>query len=190
MKKPTVTELLDILNKPALMKWANKIGLQGVSLDEHRKQSRLRGTGYHKQVELCLKEGICFEEPHVQQAFDRFIIDKHVLDIEKTIEHEYFCGRCDIRLNVGGIEYLADFKSSANVYLETKLQLIAYGMVTRDDHFAIIHLPTFEFIPIKIPDTFPYEQIIKALVTIHQAKNAITTGIYKPRVAKDQLKLF
>jgi len=38
MKKPSVTELLRILDKPALLNWANKQGLLGIDISVKRKE--------------------------------------------------------------------------------------------------------------------------------------------------------
>jgi hypothetical protein len=51
MNKPTVSQLLQLLDKPALLGWANKIGLEGISLDEYRKKSTKGGTDLHKEIE-------------------------------------------------------------------------------------------------------------------------------------------
>ena len=49
--KPSVTELIGMLDKPGLLNWANKIGLDGIKLEDYRKKSMINGTSLHKQIE-------------------------------------------------------------------------------------------------------------------------------------------
>lgn len=44
MKKPSVTMLIDLLAKPALIDWANKQGLLGVDIKDLRKKAKSSGT--------------------------------------------------------------------------------------------------------------------------------------------------
>jgi len=54
IKKPSVSQLLSLLDKPALLGWANKIGLEGKTLLDVRRQNMSAGTNLHKQVERWL----------------------------------------------------------------------------------------------------------------------------------------
>ena len=56
MKKPSVTQLLDLIAKPALISWANKQGLMGIDTSEKRKKILLNGTSLHSQIENELFE--------------------------------------------------------------------------------------------------------------------------------------
>lgn len=165
--KPTVTDLLDILNKPALMKWANKIGLQGVSLEEHRNKSKSQGTSLHKQIENYLLHGNPFENDHVQLAFQKFQQDKVFKEIEANVETEYFRGRLDAKIIYKDSLYLCDFKSNDSIYLEQKLQLTAYRMSDRSCKVAIIKIPEFVFKEIVIHDFKPYEELLINLCNIY-----------------------
>jgi hypothetical protein len=168
--KPALTELLDLLNKPALVRWANKLGLEGTSLDSYRNRVRNAGANWHKQVEMCLKHGICIEDSKVQAKFEQFMIGKQVVAVEESFEHELFVGRCDVRFKIGGHSYVCDFKPKVDVYLETVLQLTGYRMATGDDRVAVISLPNFTFKPLAVSNFDPYENILKALVSIWHAK--------------------
>lgn len=167
LNKPTVTELLDILNKPALMKWANKIGLQGISLDEYRAKSKKEGTSLHRQIENYVLHGQPFEDAKVQANFERFQVDKVFKEIEATIETEYFYGRLDAKIIYKGNLYLCDFKSNDGIYLEQKLQLSAYRMSDRNCKIAIVKIPEFTFKEVVIEDFTPYENLIYSLTQIY-----------------------
>jgi hypothetical protein len=165
--KPTVTELLNILNKPALMKWANKIGLQGIALDEYYEKSKKAGTSLHKQIEEYLLHGVQFENNHVQLAFQQFQQDKVFKEIEANIETEHFRGRLDAKIIYKDNLYLCDFKSNDGIYLEQKLQLTAYRMSDRNCKIAIVKIPEFTFREVIITDYKPYEELIIELSKIY-----------------------
>ena len=57
----SVTGLISMLDKPALMKWANKIGLQGIELSKYSKKSKSEGNDIHNKVECFLKYGVDFK---------------------------------------------------------------------------------------------------------------------------------
>lgn len=165
--KPTVTELLDILNKPALMKWANKIGLEGISLDDYRNKSTSKGTSLHKQIENYILNGVKFEDDNINDNFEKFSSDKVFKEVESVIETEYFRGRLDAKIIYKDSLYLCDFKSSNKIYLEQKLQLTAYRMSDRSCKLAIVKIPEFTFKEIIINDFAPYEKILISLTEVY-----------------------
>jgi len=174
MKKPSVTELTKILDKPALLNWANKQGLLGVDISVARKKWLNDGTSIHSQIENYIKNGVPFFDSATQCVFENFISDKIIECIEKEIETEWFTGRLDIKLNINGISFICDFKSNQkSVYIENKLQLVGYGMAEKCDKYAIISVPDFTFIPVEIQDTKPYEEILKALSVIYINKELV-----------------
>ena len=52
---PSVTTVLSILNKPALVKWANNLGLQGIDSSKYTDEKAAIGTLAHEMV-LCYFE--------------------------------------------------------------------------------------------------------------------------------------
>lgn len=177
--KPTVTELLKLLDKPQLLKWANKIGLDGVSLDEYRRQSTTKGTSIHNQIEYYNKFKTPFEDKEAQARYDFLMKDKKVLKFEEVLEGDLFKGRMDIQLDYMGKIYNCDFKSSSGIYLENVLQLTAYKMIAPCDFIAVIQIPEMIFKPIySIQDFTPYENILRALTSIYKNKLNINPNGY------------
>lgn len=174
-RKPTVTELLDLLNKPALLKWANKIGLEGQTLQEAREKSFLLGNNYHGQIENYLKHGKKFEDNDFFRKFEEFIAGKTVVASEQSVEHKDFIGKFDVKLRIGSHEYLCDFKTSRGVWFETILQLVAYNMVEKADYMAVINVPTFKMRTLYISELQIeyYESIISHLASIYKLKSKI-----------------
>ena len=172
--KPTVTQLISLLDKPALLKWANKIGLQGISLDEYSEKSKQAGTNIHNQIENYIKDKIPFESNLHQMQFDKFFFDKEIIEIEKQIETDYFIGRLDIIYKDRGKIYLCDFKSNQKrIYFENLLQLSAYKMAINADKIAIISIPDFKIINIELIDFKPYQEILINLSNIYKIKKDI-----------------
>lgn len=174
MSKPSVSKITGLLDKPALLHWANKIGLEGIRIDEYRKKSMLGGTKLHKQIQNYLLDNIPFDDIKVQQKFDDFFKDKKLISIEKSIETDHFKGRLDIKFEYNNQTYICDFKSNQKaIYLENKLQLIAYRMAEGCDKIAVIGIPEFNFMEIDILDYTPYEKILINLSEICKLKEEI-----------------
>jgi hypothetical protein len=174
MKKPSVTKLLDLLNKPRLIDWANKIGLQGIEVNEYRKNKLSSGTNLHSQIEQFLKNKINFSDSLVQFRAECLFEEYEVLGIEQPIETEYFIGRYDIKLKKDNIVYLCDFKSNhTKHYLENYLQLCAYKMASSSDRIAIISIPDFTFMELELKDFSTYEQILINLSNIYNLKQQL-----------------
>jgi len=175
--KPTVTQLIDLLNKPALLNWANNIGLQGIGLDEYRNKAKKDGTSLHNQIECFIKEGKSFENKGTEEKFKRYFLDKKIISFEKSIETDYFKGRYDILIEYNSKKYICDFKSNQKMaYFENKLQLVAYRMAEPCDNVGIISIPDFKFISTNIIDFYKYEEILKSLSIIYNIKKSIEDG--------------
>jgi hypothetical protein len=165
VKKPSVTDLVGMLDKPALLSWANAQGLLGVKLNAVRQRVRGAGTSMHEQIETG-----CFDEPAHAENYIRFSRDKELLDSEKPIETEWFTGRYDARFRCRDGIYLIDYKKSQRrrVYFEHCLQLAAYGMAETADKFAIVATPDFAMIEVDVAaHREKYENILIALSKIY-----------------------
>ena len=172
MKKPSVTQLLDLLSKPALIGWANRLGLQGVDIKEKRRVSLAKGKSLHKQIEHASLGTGDFESEATRIRFDALMANKSIIGVEKKIETEWFVGRYDtMLLDENGQCWIADYKSGfkGRIYLENKLQLIAYTMAVQAD-MALIPIPQFRFVPVAVPARKPYEHMLITLSEIYWLK--------------------
>lgn len=177
-KIPSVTELLKLLDKPALLKWANIQGLKGYDITKEQKKWLFDGTSLHNQIERFHECGEAFESQVTQDNYLKYIEDKTIISLEQNIITEWFKGRADCYMEWKGKKYVVDYKKKSidkkpKVYLENKLQLVAYGMALQCDNFAIVAVPKFEIIEVIIEDRTPYENILKALSIIYQNKQKI-----------------
>jgi len=177
MYKTSVTELLKLLDKPALLNWANKQGLQGIDISKDRSKWLKDGTSIHSQIENFLLKGTPFINKETQFKFVKFMANKEVLGIENKIETEWFTGRYDIKLLIENKEYIVDWKlNHKTLYLENKLQLIGYAMSEKCDGLAIVSVPDLTLMKFSVSNREPYEEILKALAMIYNYKKEIENG--------------
>ena len=174
MKKPSVTMLIDLLAKPALIDWANKQGLLGVDIKDLRKKAKSSGTSMHSQIERYCNGTGEFEREIDRNSFENFMQGKVVRSMECNVENEWFIGRYDAEILVDDEIYIVDYKTGfkGTVYLEHKLQLIAYTMCV-PAQMAIVAVPAFHLVPVVVEDRKPYEEMLKSLSLIWQLKRDI-----------------
>jgi hypothetical protein len=169
--KPSVTQLISLLDKPALLKWANKIGLQGINIEDYKKQSFSKGNYYHNQIENYIKNNTPFEDKMFFNRFQYFFNDKEIISCEKNIENDFYLGRYDIKIKHNEITYICDFKSNQKkVYFENILQLSAYKFAEDCDKLAIISVPDFSIFEIDMKNYEICKDIIVYLSKIYQLK--------------------
>lgn len=176
LKKPSISQLCSLLDKPALLGWANKIGLEGTTLADYRKKSTGDGISIHKEVQNYISNGTPFANPEHEANFLRFMDENKIEDIhalEKSIETQWFTGRYDIFLTANGKKYMCDFKSSDGIYFEQVLQLSGYRMAEPCDAIAVIQVPEFFFKPIDVISFELYEEIIKSLNSIFISRQSL-----------------
>ena len=74
--KPSVTNLVDMLDKPALMRWANKIGLEGIKLDEYKSQKKDEGSNIHETIATYLNFNILPDDELLATRIVNFFRDR------------------------------------------------------------------------------------------------------------------
>jgi hypothetical protein len=173
MKKPSVSNLISLLDKPALLHWANNLGLKGKKLSDERKKWLSRGTSIHSQINNFITNGVRLDSEEDQNSLNRFLKDKEVIDSEVSIETEYFVGRYDIRFRYNDRVAIGDFKNGGGTYFETKLQLVAYSMAVNCDDLFVINTPKFLIEETHIKNRGPFVEILKSLSKIYYLKQEI-----------------
>jgi hypothetical protein len=176
MKKPSITQLISMLDKPALLNWANKLGLQGIDLKTRSKEIKAKGTSLHSQTNRFFTQGIPMELPKHQGMLNWFMQDKIFISSETEIETDYFTGIYDLKYSHQNKIVLADFKSSHHVYFENRLQLAGYAMAEPCDDLVVVNIPDFTIKNSGIKDRKPYEEILKRLSEIYYLKGETENG--------------
>lgn len=165
----SVSRLIDLLDKPALLYWANKIGLQGIPIKEYYKRTQQEGTEKHNKIELYLVKGVPFDGCEI---LDDSLKGYDILGVEYDVDNKYICGRIDLILEKDGIKYVVDFKRNKNIYLKTKLQLCCYKYLYGADKIAYINYDNFKLQVLDI-DTEKYWSIIKNLYKINETLKSL-----------------
>lgn len=158
-----VTKLIDILNKPFLVYWANNLGLKGKNLRTYYKETQSEGNANHNNVEQYLKYGIKFNG---WEKLENSLHGYEVIGTEIDVSNGCINGRIDLVLRKNERLYIVDFKRNKEVYLSTKLQLSTYKYLYDAHEVAYINSEDLELKILKI-DTDKYFNIIKKLYQIH-----------------------
>jgi len=175
-KKPSISELLNLLDKPALLGWANRIGLEGESLAEARRASMAQGVSLHKQIERWILNKTPIQDPDFHERVEAFFSDKNIIAVEKPIDHERFTGRLDVKYRDSeGVVWICDFKTNqSRLYRENKIQLASYRMSEGCDRVAVISIPDMRLLDSNIDNFGPYEEMILHLVEIYRLDGIIS----------------
>lgn len=141
---PRVTEILSkMLSEDYLMYWAQKMGRYGKDIDDLRDSAADKGTIIHSFCEeflryRCLPDFSTVPTQYRKQCMNAFYgfmlwidnINQNYHWKPIMIEHPLVCdlygGTCDAVLEIGGKNYLIDFKSSNQMSFKYTLQLSAY----------------------------------------------------------------
>ncbi len=148
---PGVTTVLSVLSKPALVKWANNLGLQGIDSTKFVDEKASIGTLAHYFI-VCHLSG---QEPdtsdyspnQVSQAensllsyfeWEKSRSIRTVLVESPLVSDEYgYGGTVDLYAEVNGEPTLVDFKTSKAIWPEHKYQLAAYRQLLEEKRYAI-----------------------------------------------------
>lgn len=156
---PGVTTILGLLNKPALVPWANKLGLEGIDVRKYVDDKADIGTLAHLMIMSDLTnspyEVSEYSKKQIDQAENAVLSyfewkkSKKVLPIlveEPLVSEVYgYGGTVDLLAEVDGVPTLIDFKTGKAIYPEMMYQVAAYDrlMVAQVDNedYASIPVP-------------------------------------------------
>lgn len=135
---PSVTTVLNIINKPELIEWYGRLGL--AAANKKKEEAAEFGSIVHTALEsVCNGQTPSFKDERVKTVVENFLAwekrnIKRWITFEKAIfndEHLY-AGTIDAiaELKSGAI-VLVDFKTSKRVWAEYYLQVAAYTNATR-----------------------------------------------------------
>lgn len=189
---PGVTTVLGVMNKPALVKWANELGLRGVDSTKYVDALARIGSLIHYLVECdCLGEDPDLSDytPNELEAakvgYRKWIEWKSQHEVEVlgnelelvSSEHLYG-GKCDIYARVDGVLTLLDIKTSKACYSEQRTQVVAYGPLLREngkpvDAYRIIRIGRNEnegFEDVHVGAVDAHWAVFKACLALYQAQ--------------------
>jgi predicted RecB family nuclease len=138
---PSVTTIIGILNKPALLKWAWQCGVDGIDYLKARDSAADAGTLAHSMILAHLKREELdtseYSKDTIDQAENSFLSylnweKQHTLDpmiVEQPLVHQAlkYGGTPDFYGKVDETLSLVDFKTGKGLYPEYEYQLAAYA---------------------------------------------------------------
>lgn len=160
---PSVTTVLSLLNKPALVKWANNLGLQGIDSTKYKDKLAEVGTLAHKlildyfrkvktdtsqyskdTIEKAENSFLSFLEWTKEKKIEPILIEKYMVS-----ENYGFGGTFDFYGTVDKVYYLIDYKSGSGIYEDMIYQLSAYRELLEEhkywvDKVMILRIPRTE----------------------------------------------
>jgi hypothetical protein len=160
IRMPSVTTILDVMNKPGLVKWANNLGLQGIDSSKYVDNLAKVGTLAHEGV-LCdltdrVWETSTFTKDQIQMAknsmrkwylwLDRQKFKMIIAEKDLVSEKHQFGGRCDIYGILNRKRTLIDLKTCKSLWDEHSTQTAGYKLLLEEhgfpvDEVRIIRLP-------------------------------------------------
>lgn len=203
---PSVTQILSVIEKPALKIWFGKQVYMATALNpaiseqealaEPTKQStsaKGRGTAVHDIVEAYENTGKVagLEGPFqgYARAFESWINsnDIKVIGHEQTVKSEkyHYAGTLDLLVKVNGNLTLIDVKTGKDIYPEAHLQVSAYKQALSEDG---TELQGSGILLLQEDGTYKYEQAKDKLKTFLACK-VLWEGLNEELIAKANVEL-
>jgi len=160
---PGVTTIIDILNKPALVPWANRIGLQGIDVKRYVDDKADIGTLAHAMIinqllgkktdtseysqnQIDAAENACLSFYEWQKKHNLLITSAE----EPLISQQYgFGGQYDIYGVIDNTNELLDLKTGSGIWEEHYYQLGGYAILLDESYLPferirILNIPRSE----------------------------------------------
>lgn len=147
---PSATTLLKIINKPALVKWANYLGFTRRDVSAALEESSILGTMVHSAVEAIISRMMFIFIPtekfnnkyeiyaYLNSFFNWF--NKHEIEPifqEKEFVNDLYGGTLDFYGKVDGKYTIVDFKTSKQVRLSMFIQLALYCILLEEKGYEV-----------------------------------------------------
>lgn len=149
---PGVTTVLNLREKPALVPWANKLGLQGIDVSSYVDNLAAIGTLAHAMItnklagketdtmdysknQIDLAENSCLsfweweKDHHIEEVF--FVERPLVSEVHR------FGGTCDIYAKVNGKSEILDLKTGKGIWPEHLWQVATLKMLIEENGFRV-----------------------------------------------------
>ncbi|MBA7549149.1 hypothetical protein ES705_41622 [subsurface metagenome] len=137
---PGVTTFIGVLNKPALVPWANNLGLQGINVKDYVDDKADIGTLAHEMIFSHLKKEkpdlSFYSQKQIDLAENSFLkylewekehtLKPILLEAQLVSERYQYGGTVDNFCILDDFITLLDYKTSKAIYAEAHIQVSAY----------------------------------------------------------------
>jgi len=151
IRVPGVTTILGVLNKPALVKWANNLGLKGIDSSKYVDDKADIGTLAHQMIADYLRgmdtDTSEYSAGQISQAENSVLSFyewekthplKPILIEKPLVSEEYrFGGTIDCLAELDGKPMLIDFKTGKGIYDEMLAQVAAYYHLLKENEYDV-----------------------------------------------------
>src|SRR3990167_5432106 len=198
---PGATTILDILAKPALIAWANRIGLQGIEVGKYVSDKADIGTLAHAFITDEL-QGVKtrtddYTKNQISQAENSVLswyewkkghqIEPILIETPLVSEKFQYGGTIDIYAKVDGIREIIDLKTGGGIFDEHLLQAAgAYRQLLEENDYPVERARILN-IPRSEDESF-VERIITVEFSLHWEIFEACLKIYKLRRLQKQFK--
>lgn len=145
---PGVTTITNVLNKPALILWANKLGLQGVEVDKYVDDLADIGTLAHYMVECHIRREKTnlddYSKNQISSAETCFLkylewerhhsVEPLGSEMQLVSEQYQYGGTLDLFVILDGVRTLIDLKTCKVIYPDHFLQVGGGYMLLADEN--------------------------------------------------------
>lgn len=199
---PRVTEILStMIHSDSLIYWSNILGLKGKKYEEELDRAANYGTMVHSYIEKFFKTGenpsnwlISFDA--FKRWYDKIISNYNfkLLYSEKELVCDYYGGTCDMVMELNGLNYIVDFKTSNHITFKYMLQLAAYIYMLSLESITINGavilklsktLPEYNEYILNFSNPDHKKYIDSCITTFHQ----LVSGYYHIKYCEEQYKI-
>ena len=192
---PGTTTITGLLNKPFLITWANRLGLEGVDSSKYTDEAAAVGTLAHAMIEADLSKDSIDRTLYSPQQFDlaenallsyyewkgRHVIEPIFCEKQMVSDKMLYGGTIDCYCMLDGKPTLLDFKTGKAIYDEYIVQLAAYRNLLEEEGFQVDQVrilrvgrdETEGFEERSVPDTTKYFAIFRNLLEIYYLKKEL-----------------
>ena len=194
---PSVTTILNVVAKPFLIKWANRLGKEGIDYEEYLKNAANTGTLTHLFIENYInkKNGTDLNNYNKKQLdlanklFENFKgwyskqqRNPIFTELSMVSERLGFGGTCDFVFEDNNNFCLVDFKTTTHIQREYFIQLLAYSLLLKEkkgiivDTLSILRLTEegYEYQEMKITEAKDkYYEYFMACKTLYEIKKKV-----------------
>lgn len=150
---PGVTTVLGVINKPALVKWSNQLGLQGIDSSAYVDATARIGTCAHELVQEYLGGSLVdrktYSPDEINNAENALIsffawekmhggkMETIHIELPLVSESLRYGGTIDWYGKLDGRLWLVDFKTSKGLFPEHEYQVAAYYRLLRENGYEV-----------------------------------------------------
>ena len=148
---PGVTTITGVMDKPALVKWANGLGLKGIDSTKYVDNLANVGSLAHDIIHCHLTKQECDTSMYSKDQIDlaeTCVIKWHYWADSKEIsvigsemplvsEKHQFGGTCDLYAKVDGVNTLIDLKTCKGIYDEQFTQVAGYKLLLEEAGYTV-----------------------------------------------------